>query len=131
MNPFGLELRYFRKERGISLRGLADALAIENINLPETALSAIENGRRRPLSGEQLAAVCKCLQLNSDETAVLVEAGLDSSSFLRIPPLATPRQYRLAHRLFRKLTTLTERQITVIHATLDQCPTQAPVEDSP
>lgn len=130
VNPFGLQLRYFRKDRGVSLRDLSDALALENINLAETVLSAIETGRRGPLTGEQLAALCKCLQLGSEEAAALAAAALESSRFVQIPQHATPRQYRLAHRLVRKLATLSERQITTIHAALDQGPAHLTTEES-
>lgn len=130
VNPFGLQLRFFRIDRGMSLSGLADALARENISLNESILSAIETGRRGPLRGDQLAAVCKCLQLSGEEAAALAEAGLDSARFAQIPREATPRQFRLVHRLIRKLPTLSERQIAAIHATLDHDPTSSPAEEA-
>ncbi len=114
MNPFGLQLRYFRKERGISLKVLAQKICIS-----DKTLSAIEIGRRRPLSGEQLQVACQSLGLNLEESAALEKAALDSSSYIRIPQQAAPRHYRLVHRLIRSLVGLSENQIAVIDTALN------------
>lgn len=115
MNPFGLQLRYYRKERGIPLKALA-----EKVRISEKTLSAIETGRRRPPAGDFLRAVCKHLGLNENESAALEQAALDSPPYIRIPQQATPVHYRLVHRLIRSLPALSGDQIAVIHSILDR-----------
>lgn len=113
MNPFGLQLRFYRKERGIPLKVFA-----EKLHLSEKTLSAIETGRRRPLGGDALRIVSECLGLNERESAALSEAAFDSVSYIRIPQQATPREYRLVHRLVRALGVLSGDQISLIHGAL-------------
>lgn len=117
MSPYGLKLRYFRIERGISLKELA-----EHVQLSEKTLSAIETGRRRPLTGEALEKIRSYLGLSADEAAALQEAALDSPAYIRIPHQATPMEYRLVHCLIRSLGMLTKEQITGIHSLLHPNP---------
>ncbi len=113
MNPYGLQLRYFRKERGISLKELA-----EQVQLSEKTLSAIETGRRRPLTGEALQKICNYLGLSAGEAAAPEQAALDSLAYIRIPHQATPMEYRLVHHLIRSLGFLSRDQIAGIHSLL-------------
>src|SRR6185436_4149588 len=87
MSPFGLQLRFYRTERGVPLKRLA-----EELRLSEKTLSAIETGRRRPLTEEELRIVSKFLHLNTQESAALELAAADSPRYIQIPLAATPRQ---------------------------------------
>lgn len=119
MTPFGNLIRYFRQQSGVSQQQLAEAIGME-----PTKLSAVERGQQRPLRGEELVAAGAYLGLGEDEIAALKEAADDSTTYLRIPSDASPRQYRLAHRLVRRLRHLSEQEINTIHRILD--PTSAP-----
>jgi len=114
MTPFGSLLRFYRNERGIPLTDLA-----RQIPLSVKILSAIETGRRRPPGREDISAIAKVLNLIPTEAAALAEAAQYSTPLLRLPENATPREYRLAHRVVSSLRRLSEPEMAAIHAVLD------------
>ena len=113
MTPFGVLCRYYRNERGVTLKHLARQLGIT-----QKTLSAIETGRQRPLQGEQFDLLCSCLGLLPAERDELADAANHSVAHLRIPDSATPREYRLVHQLIQSLGTLSAEQIESIQSAL-------------
>ncbi len=114
MSPFGLMLRYMRNERGISLKSLA-----ARVGISQKSLSAIETGRRHPPDQGLVEKISQALELGATEIHRLRESVNHSSPAIRIPYGATPRAYRLVHRLINRLDRLSARDMESIQAILE------------
>jgi transcriptional regulator with XRE-family HTH domain len=68
MSEFGTRIRDARRERGLSLRALA-----ERIGVNFTYLSKIEAGEMDPPSEEKILAIARELEVESDELFILAQ----------------------------------------------------------
>lgn len=114
MSPFGLQLRFMRNERGVSLKTLSASVGVS-----QKSLSAIETGRRSPPDEGMVKKIGLALDLSTSELLKLQESADQSSPALRIPYGTTPRAYRLAHRLVMGLNRLSTRDMDAIQAILE------------
>lgn len=92
MTIFGAFLRYVRVVRGANRRDVAGATGVT-----VRVLSAIENGKRGPLTAAQNDRLADFLNLNEAERRQLHETAKASSRFVRIPDWATPQQVKAVH----------------------------------
>ena len=67
MTPFGVRLRQLRDERGIALKGMAEALGVS-----AAYLSALEHGRRGRPTHAMVVAICAQLNIIWDEADELM-----------------------------------------------------------
>jgi len=76
MTPFGVKLRQIRAERGMTLKGMAEALGVS-----PAYLSALEHGRRGRPAHPMVVAICAQLNIIWD----------DADELLRLARLSHPR----------------------------------------
>ncbi len=103
-----------RNERGISLKTLA-----ARVGISQKSLSAIETGRRHPPDQGLVEEISQALELSAAETHRLQESVNHSSPVIRISYGATPRAYRLVHRLVSRLDRLSVQDIEAIQVILE------------
>jgi transcriptional regulator with XRE-family HTH domain len=114
VTPFGLQLKFYRQERGVSQQTLASRLSI-----PVRLMSKLETGRR-PVTSTMLDAIGAALRLSGEEAQTLRLARECSSYRLRIPPTASPKEILLAHRLVSSMGQLDVAQLEKISALLGE-----------
>jgi len=99
--PFGAKLRELRKERGVTLVELADALGVS-----QAYLSALETGRRSKPTPARVDQICAYFGIIWDEAEALKDLAKVSRPRVTIDttglgPEATEMVNRLAQRIRR------------------------------
>ncbi len=114
MHPFARKLSDLRREKGISQRALADAMALD-----QTYLCAIEAGRKMPRDDLFVKKVVHALALSStQESSLVLAAGLSQRRYV-VPLLAREDEYVLVNKLMKRLGTLQPAQVAALSCVLD------------
>lgn len=114
MTPFGVLLRYYREQRGLSQRSFSDRLGITN-----RALSSMETGKRRPPTDATIQRMGDILHLSAAELASLRQTTAVSTYTIRVSREVSPDRLVLAHQFVGGLATLGSDQIAAIRRMLD------------
>ncbi|MCB2102524.1 MAG: helix-turn-helix transcriptional regulator [Rhodobacterales bacterium] len=112
MTPFGLRIRELRRQRGLSLRAMAEAMGVS-----AAYLSALEHGRRgRPGSGFVMQ-VCAFFELIWDEAEELKRLAERSHPRVVVDTAGlSPKATELANLLSRRIGDLSDDTIDwIIH----------------
>jgi len=112
MSPFGLLVRHYRCERGLSQKDLA-----KHVGLSNKSYSSLETGRLHP-DRQVMNRIIETMVLCGSDIQALEEAAVYSTNTLHIPFGSTPRAYVLAHKLIALLPSLTISQIDKINSIL-------------
>ncbi len=114
MTPFGAKLRDLRRERGLSLKAMAEGLSVT-----PAYLSALEHGRRGRPNRRFVHAVCQYLGIIWDEAEAL-QALADRSHPRVVVDTAglRPEATDLANLLAERIADLTEEEIAAVRAAL-------------
>ncbi|MFC7395918.1 helix-turn-helix domain-containing protein [Chelatococcus sp. GCM10030263] len=116
MTPFGARMRALRRERGMTLKDMAEALGVSS-----AYLSALEHGRRGRPTWAMMQAILQHFNIiwdDADELLRLADLShprvvIDTSG---LPPEAT----FLANRLARAIDSLREDDLARLLAILDE-----------
>jgi len=111
MTPQGTILAFLRTDRSVSQAELG-----QRIGLSAQSISAVETGRRRPLTPIEIDHVRRALDLSAAEAQQLHGAARVSEQRIRIPVGTPPRVMRAAHALGEVLDRLDADQIRAIEA---------------
>jgi transcriptional regulator with XRE-family HTH domain len=120
MTPLGLALESFRRSRGLQQNSLALSAGIR-----PCYLSAIEKGKKGPPSNSVLQKLIETMDLSEDEARELETAAYQSRQRLTVPDQASIHEYRLLHKIWEKLGSLSENQVKGMELFLEMQDQQA------
>ena len=105
--PFGARLRTLRKERGVTLKNLSDALGVS-----QAYLSALETGRRPKPTPARVDQICAYFGIIWDEAEALKDLARLSQPRVTIDTTGlSPEATQLANRLAQRLRRLDVRKV--------------------
>lgn len=105
--PFGIKLRALRRQRGVTLRHLADALGVS-----QAYLSALETGRRPRPTPARVDQICAYFGIIWDEAEALKDLARLSQPKVTIDTTGlSPEATQLANRLAQRLRRLDKATI--------------------
>ncbi|NMM45045.1 helix-turn-helix transcriptional regulator [Rhodospirillaceae bacterium KN72] len=105
--PFGARLRSLRKERGVTLKNLSDALGVS-----QAYLSALETGRRPKPTPARVDQICAYFGIIWDEAEALKDLARLSQPRVTIDTTGlSPEATQLANRLAQRLRRLDARKV--------------------
>lgn len=105
--PFGEQLRALRRERGVTLKDLADALGVS-----QAYLSALETGRRPRPTPARVDQICAYFGIIWDEAEALKDLARLSQPRITIDTTGlSPEATQLANRLAQRIRRLDRKQI--------------------
>lgn len=121
MTPLGLALESFRRSRGLQQNALAVSAGIR-----PCYLSAMEKGKKGPPSSSVLQKLIETMDLTEDEARELETAAYQSRQRLTVPDHASIHEYRLLHKIWEKLGSLSENQVKGMELFLEMQDQQIP-----
>lgn len=105
--PFGTRLRALRKERGVTLKDLAEALGVS-----QAYLSALETGRRPRPTPARVDQICAYFGIIWDEAEALKDLARLSQPKVTIDTTGlSPEATQLANRLAQRLRRLDRKTV--------------------
>lgn len=115
MTPFGERLRALRKERGVTLTQLAEALQVS-----AAYLSALEHGNRGAPSAGLVHQVNEFFGLIWDEAEAMAQLARVSNPRVTVNTAGLgPDRTALANRLALSIHRLSPETVAAVHAVLD------------
>lgn len=114
MTPFGKICRAIRHKHSVSLKELADVLAIS-----PAYLSALEHGNRGNPSEEILHKISDYFSLSTNEIETLRTCAEMSETRLKVPKNAEIQVYWVMNKLAKKKKPFTEYQLHLIDLMID------------
>jgi len=124
MTPQGTILHFLRVDRSVTQAELG-----RRIGLSAKSISAVETGRRRPLTSAEIDKVQCALDLSAGEAKQLRTTARVSSQRIQIPTGTAPRVMRAAHALGRVLDRLDSQQVRTIEAIAESASDRNVVQD--
>ncbi|MDD5581459.1 MAG: helix-turn-helix transcriptional regulator [Methylobacter sp.] len=109
MTPFGKFLEIIRRSRQLQQKQLAVDLGIN-----ASYISALEKGRKEPLSKQVLERLITSLELDDEEQATMWKCGEQSKRTLHLPDGMMLAEYELVSQLRQQLGRLSQEQITLM-----------------
>lgn len=103
MNKFGKFIREKRKEKGITLRAMADAM-----DFSAPYWSDIEKGRRNPPSIDKLEEVAELLKLTKEEKEYMIDLASEDRDEIPMDLPEYIKESELARTALRKAKQLNE-----------------------
>ncbi len=119
MTPFGQYCRQLRQNRNISLKELAEALAVS-----PAYLSSLERGKRGNPSEIIIEKICEYLSLSFEEVKLLRTYASMSVTRVKISECADPDLYCLIYLLANKPKSFTTLERNIIRLMIDKEYTQ-------
>jgi len=110
MSPFGIIVRSYRNQKGISLKTLANALGVTS-----TFLSALERGKRRKPSRKIVDGIISFFNLDNDRINELEEAVRYSDTRPKIPSDARPEVYTAIHNMIMNADDIQDYELQIIN----------------
>ena len=112
--PFGQRLRDLRRERGVTLKDLAEALGVS-----QAYLSALDTGRRPRPTPARVDQICAYFGIIWDEAESLKDLARLSQPRITIDTTGlSPEATRLANRLAQRIRRLDGKKIQRLLETL-------------
>ncbi|MAW54110.1 MAG: transcriptional regulator [Rhodospirillaceae bacterium] len=114
MTPLGVKLRALRKEKGVTMSQMAEALEVTS-----AYLSALENGKRGRPTTHRLHQICAYFEIIWDEADGLRRLADISHPKVTIDTSGlSPEATELANRLVEQIGELSEAKIEAMLGTL-------------
>lgn len=115
MTPFGQRMRELRARRGITLKTMAEDLAISS-----AYLSALEHGKRGQPSAQLVRQICGYFGIIWDEADVMERLAILSHPRVTVDTAGlNPKATELANRLARRIRNLDEETLERMLALLE------------
>ncbi|MDW3205510.1 MAG: helix-turn-helix domain-containing protein [Alphaproteobacteria bacterium] len=112
--PFGERLRALRRERGVTLKDLSEALGVS-----QAYLSALETGRRPRPTPARVDQICAYFGIIWDEAEALKDLARLSQPRITIDTTGlSPEATQLANRLAQRIRRLDRKRIQHLLETL-------------
>lgn len=116
MTPFGAKLRALRKQKGVTLSHMAEALGVS-----AAYLSALEHGRRGTPSAARLHAICGYFNIIWDEVEELAALARRSDPRVVVDTAGlSPEATLLANELAARIRDLPKEKVTALLAALTE-----------